>query len=53
MSEPAIHIIGHKGILGSTMTKYLCPRYSHIVHDRIDPVEPDLPGHIEGDWVIN
>ena len=48
-----LHIIGHKGILGSAMAKYLCSRYDYILHDRIDPHDPSLPGHIEGDWVIN
>ena len=51
--KPIIHIIGHEGILGSAMAKYLCPQHDHILHDRVDPVDPQLPGHMEGDWVIN
>ena len=51
--KPAVHIIGKNGILGSAMTKYLTPRYDYILHDKIDPIEPELPGYMAGDWVIN
>ena len=51
--KPLVHIIGHKGILGSAMSKYFTRKYDYILHDRIDPTDPELPGHMEGDWVIN